>query len=133
MNAYGFKELMGDYVFLEDIGRKVGGWGQNIAKLEGGYGSTASGTGFAERMRGSSRGRGRGRGRGGTGIGQTRTKRDTLKMQLDLRDIEMEVLPLGMEKRKANQSTWDFRLNSRFFQGFVYLCTLLSAGTRQHS
>ncbi|KZT74288.1 hypothetical protein DAEQUDRAFT_720449 [Daedalea quercina L-15889] len=30
-------------------------------------------------------------------------------MQLDLRDIEMEMLPNGMERRILNQSTWDFK------------------------
>ncbi|EPQ59390.1 hypothetical protein GLOTRDRAFT_103414 [Gloeophyllum trabeum ATCC 11539] len=30
-------------------------------------------------------------------------------MQLDFRDIDMELLPDGMEKRKLNQSAWDFK------------------------
>ena len=28
-------------------------------------------------------------------------------MQLEMRDIDMELLPAGMERRKANQSSWD--------------------------
>lgn len=37
------------------------------------------------------------------------SKRDVLKMQLDFRDIEIEFLPNGMERRTLNQSTWDFK------------------------
>jgi len=52
--------------------------------------------------------RGRGRGGGGGG-GSGRTKRDVLKLQLEARDIDMDLLPIGMERRKANQSSWDFK------------------------
>ncbi|KAJ7716639.1 hypothetical protein B0H14DRAFT_3632132 [Mycena olivaceomarginata] len=44
--------------------------------------------------------------RGGSG-GGGRTKRDVLRMQLEARDIEMNILPPGMERHKTNQSTWD--------------------------
>lgn len=101
LNAYGYAQLMSDYTFLEDMGRKTGDWGREIGRFEGGY-STAKGG-----MRGGMRGRGRGHGRAGDG--RTRTKRDVLKMQLELRDIDMELLPPGMERRKLNQSTWDFK------------------------
>jgi hypothetical protein len=30
-----------------------------------------------------------------------------LRSQLELRDIEMDLLPAGMERRSLNQSTWD--------------------------
>jgi len=94
---------MDDYVFLEDMGRKVGDWGTEVVR--GGY---IAGNANA-RGRGDSR-RTRGRGRGGGGAsGQPKTKRDILKMQLEARDIEMDLLPVGMEKRKLNQSTWDFK------------------------
>lgn len=47
----------------------------------------------------------------GTGHGHNRagntSKRDLLKMELDFRDIEMDMLPVGMEKRTLSQSTWD--------------------------
>ena len=43
---------------------------------------------------------------------RTKSKRDVLKMQLDFRDIEMEMLPNGMERRVLNQSTWDFKYAS---------------------
>ncbi|TFK55887.1 hypothetical protein OE88DRAFT_1652396 [Heliocybe sulcata] len=100
MNKYGLGKMMDDYVYLEEVGRKVVETGKAIAR--GGYNANR-GDGF--RARGM-RGRGRGRG-GGKGFG--RTKRDVLKMQLDFRDIDMELLPDGMEKRKLNQSVWDFK------------------------
>lgn len=92
--------MMNDYVFLEDVSRRVGEWGMDISR--GGFS-----------IRGSERGRGRGRGRGRRGdlSGGTnpRTKQDKLQQQLELRDIEMELLPLGMEKKKLNRSIWDFK------------------------
>ncbi|KAL4242066.1 hypothetical protein ABKN59_000560 [Abortiporus biennis] len=109
MNQYGYMALMDDYVFLEDVGRKIGEWGREIT--QGGFmGSN-----------GRSVGRGRGRGRGGRGGGGrggvigsgmngghvVQSKREVLKMELDFLDIEMELLPVGMEKRTLNQSTWD--------------------------
>lgn len=84
---------MDDYVFLEDMGRKVSEWGQDIAR--GGYGTPQG-----------RRGRG-GMGRGKTRSGASRTKRDVLKSQLELRDIEVDLLPSGMERRTLNHSTWD--------------------------
>ncbi|KAI0650337.1 hypothetical protein C8Q79DRAFT_902962 [Trametes meyenii] len=103
MNQYGYMALMNDYTFLEEMGRKVGDWGREIVR--GGY--TA---GFVGGTKGAvgMRGRGRGRGRGGV-HGKPASKRDVLKMQLDFRDIELELLPNGMERRTLNQSTWDFK------------------------
>ncbi|CAL1700908.1 unnamed protein product [Somion occarium] len=106
MNQYGYMALMDDYVFLEDVGRKVGDWGKEI--VQGGYTSTTDGN----RGRGRDlRGRGRGRGRETAIVhgNPIRNKRDTLKMELDFRDIEMDMLPVGMERRTLNQSTWDFK------------------------
>ncbi|KAI9001111.1 hypothetical protein BD414DRAFT_404251 [Trametes punicea] len=105
MNKYGYMTLMSDYTFLEDVGRKIGEWGREI--VQGGY---AAGAGAAATVRGGrdARGRGRGRGRGGA-HGKPVSKRDVLKMQLDFRDIEVELLPNGMERRTLNQSTWDFK------------------------
>ena len=59
-NQYGYMALMDDYVFLEEVGRKVGEWGKEI--VTGGY--LASGTQGDGRGRGGGRGRMRGRGRG---------------------------------------------------------------------
>lgn len=103
MNQYGYMALMSDYVFLEEMGRQVGEWGKDIIK--GGYEMRSNSRGIA---RGRDRGRGRGRGRGGVAAAN-RTKRDALKMQLDFRDVEIELLPVGMERRTINQSTWDFK------------------------
>jgi len=103
MNKYELGTMMSDYVFLEDVGRRVGDWGKEIVR--GGYGLTG--------LRGH-RGRGRGgdgRTRGGRGRVQGRggTKRDLLKMHLEARDIDMDLLPVGMERRKINQSSWDYK------------------------
>ena len=98
---------MDDYVFLEDVSRKVGDWGKEIVR--GGYS-------FG---RGRGRGRGKGRGGGGGSGGSGRTKRDVLKLQLEARDIDMDLLPIGMERRKVNQSSWDFKyvfIYTRSFQ-----------------
>ena len=107
-NAYGYMALMSDYTFLEDVGRRVGDWGREI--VQGGYAASwGSGGGRAGRGRGGARdGRGRGHGRGGA-HGKPASKREVLKMQLDMRDIELELLPNGMERRTLNQSTWDFK------------------------
>lgn len=130
MNDYGYMALMSDYTFLEEMGRKVGDWGREI--VQNGFMANASGIvrgRVATSMRGG-RGRGRGRGAGTTG-GKTRSKRDVLKMQLDFRDIEMEMLPTGMERRILNQSTWDFKYASTLYcipslnrDMYLVLCTV---------
>lgn len=107
MNTYGLGALMDDYVFLEDVGRAVEGFGRDIARNGLASSSTSA---VPVGMRG--RGRGRGPGRGGTsgvGRGRPNTKRDVLKLQLEARDIEVEMLPSGMHRRTLNQSTWDFK------------------------
>ncbi|KAH8105940.1 hypothetical protein BXZ70DRAFT_886772 [Cristinia sonorae] len=112
MNQYGYMALMNDYTFLEEVGRKVNEVGREI--VQGGYQSQNGGSNGTANQRGG-RGRGRGRGRGGRGQEQTSSyhkvgntsKRDVLRMELDFRDIEMDMLPVGMEKRTLNQSTWD--------------------------
>ncbi|KAF9057418.1 hypothetical protein BJ165DRAFT_1411690 [Panaeolus papilionaceus] len=105
MNQYSWGTMMNDYTFLEGVSRQVGEWGNEI--MRGGY--AAGGAAGADRGRGGA-GRGRGRGRGGQGAsGPPRTKRDILKMQLDAQDIDVDLLPVGMERRKVNQSIWDFK------------------------
>ncbi|KAF8897251.1 hypothetical protein BD779DRAFT_362297 [Infundibulicybe gibba] len=84
MREYGWGAMMRDYVFLEDVGRRVGDWGREIGR--GGYGH---GRGVAR--------------------GNTTSKRDGLKMELDMLDINLDLLPMGMERRKMNQSTWDHK------------------------
>jgi hypothetical protein len=97
--------MMDDYVFLEDVGRRVGDWGKEIVR--GGFGMRGA-NGIEARGRGGN-GRGRARGRRGDCGNRGRTKRDVLKMQLESREIDMELLPVGMERRKVNQSSWDFK------------------------
>lgn len=95
MNEYKWGTMMNDYVLLEEMGRKVGDWGNDIAR--GGF-----------ETRGAARG-----GRGGHAPRNhnkaPKTKRDILKMELEAQDITMDLLPMGMERRKLNQSIWDFK------------------------
>lgn len=95
MNQFGYGALMNDYVYLEEVGRQVGDWGREI--VNGGYTNEPR------------RARGRGGMRGAATDRGTRTKKDVLKMQLDTRDIDMSLLPPGMERKKLNQSCWDFK------------------------
>jgi hypothetical protein len=105
MNSYGWGTMMDDYTFLEGMSRKVADCGAEIVK--GGLrsrGPEAGGRGF--RARGRGRGGRGGRGRGGGGGGH-RTKRDLLKLQLELRDIDIDLLPVGMKLQTLNRSMWD--------------------------
>lgn len=101
MNRYGWGAMVDDYVFLEEVGRRVGEWGTEIVRGglgRGGQAGTARRGGVRARGRG-----GRGRPFGGAGG----SKRDFLSLQLGFRDIEMDVLPPGMERHRLNQSSWD--------------------------
>lgn len=102
MNKYGWGAMMNDYVYLEELSRRSGDWGKEIVK--GGFSSQPvrgrGGDGRVVRGRGRGNANSRDQGRG-------RTKRDLLKMQLELQDITMDLLPNGMERRKTNQSNWD--------------------------
>ncbi|KAF5387914.1 hypothetical protein D9615_000142 [Tricholomella constricta] len=109
MNKYGWGTMMNDYVYLEEVGRRVGDWGKEIVR--GGYGIQGAGASRGWGRGGDVRGRGRGRGRGRTG---GNTKRDLLKMQLEARDIDMDVLPVGMERHKLNQSYWESKSRTAF-------------------
>ena len=82
---------MDDYVFLEDVSRRASEWGRDIVR--GGYGNLQA-------RRGREMGR---RKMARDGI----SKRDVLKSQLELTDIEIDLLPAGMARRTLNQSTWD--------------------------
>ena len=87
---------MDDYVFLEDMSRKVGEWGQDLVR--GGYGTLQGRRGRAKTGPGS---------HNKTRSGMSWKKRDILKSQLELRDVEVDMLSSGMERRTLNQSTWD--------------------------
>jgi len=108
MNKYGWGSMMDDYCFLEDVGRRVGEWGREIVK--GGFDMSVRGNKNGAVVVGRDRsGRGRGggvMGRNGKGRGGKR-KREVLKMLLEVREIELELLPSGMERRMLNQSVWD--------------------------
>ncbi|KAK0206799.1 hypothetical protein DFS33DRAFT_620343 [Desarmillaria ectypa] len=81
MNRYGWGEMMRDYTYLEDVGRKTNEW----SKDGFGYGGW----------------KGKGKSRGG--------KREALQIHLETLGITMELLPMGMSRRKLNQSTLDSR------------------------
>ncbi|KAG6880413.1 hypothetical protein C0992_000015 [Termitomyces sp. T32_za158] len=104
MNKYTWGTMMNDYVYLEDVNRHVSDWGKEIVK--GGYGLH----GYSGAGRGKS-GEGRGRFKGRAG---GHTKRDLLKMQLEARDVDMDLLPVGMERRKLNQSYWEPKSHTAF-------------------
>ena len=55
-------------------------------------------------------------GRGGLANAEKRTKRDILRTQLDELGINLELLPNGMQRRKLNQSYWDFKYVLFFLQ-----------------
>jgi hypothetical protein len=114
MNEYGWGKMMDDYVFLEDMSRKVGDWGKEIVR--GGY--SFGNEDNKRRERGGGRGM-KGRGRGGGG-GSGRTKRDVLKLQLEARDINMDLLPIGMERRRVNQSSWDYKYVVKVLSKIIY-------------
>ncbi|KIJ70326.1 hypothetical protein HYDPIDRAFT_23441 [Hydnomerulius pinastri MD-312] len=99
--------MLRDYCYLEDVGRKVGEWGDEIVR--GGYGMENSGRGKDIRGRG---GRGRGAPNGRRKAGAGRSKRDILKAYLETLDIDVDLLPNGMERRNLNQSTFDQKSKS---------------------
>ena len=99
MNQYNYETLMNDYVFLEDVGRKADQWGREIMKAK---------LLNSQRLSVTARGmRGRGGRGGGRAVTRNGDKRNYLTMQLALRDVNMDVLPAGMEKCKRNHSRWD--------------------------
>lgn len=106
MNKYGWGSMMSDYCFLEDVGRKVGEVGKEIVRS--GFDMNARSSSEGMRRGGRTRGRGGRGGRGGgRGRGGGKGKREVLKVFLEARDIELELLPNGMERRRLNQSVWD--------------------------
>ncbi|KAJ7774247.1 hypothetical protein DFH07DRAFT_878040, partial [Mycena maculata] len=108
-NKYGWGALMDDYVFLEDVGRKVGEWGAGIVRgrfQQGGRGAAGRG-GRGNGGRGRGRGRGRGGNENGSARGKGNGKREVLRAQLEAHEIDMDLLPPGMERHKLNQSVWD--------------------------
>ena len=104
MNEYDYGTLVNDYSFLEDVGRKVEGWGREIVK-DGIDRRDVSSAVRGTSMRG---GRGRGRGRKRT-MGHGQERRQYLAMQLALRDVDMDILPSGMERARRNRSCWNSR------------------------
>lgn len=105
INQYGLGTLANDYIYLEEVGRKVTEWGRDIG--QNGYMDASAGPD----PRGHARGRGRGaRRRGGISRQSGRNhRREILRDRLEEENIEMLLLPEGMERRRLNQSTWDLK------------------------
>jgi len=99
MNQYGLGTLANDYVYLEEVGRKVTEWGRDIGQNR--YMDASAGRDPRRQARGR-------RGRGGISRQAGRNhRREILRDRLEEDDIEMLLLPEGMERRRLNQSTWD--------------------------
>lgn len=98
MNAYGWGTMMRDYSFLEEVGRRASEWGNEIVR-----GRYQAERGKSSRI--NSLGKTNVRGKRTKG-----TKRDTLKSYLESVDIDIDLLPNGMERRGLSQSTWDPKL-----------------------
>ncbi|KAG8858360.1 hypothetical protein FRB91_009812 [Serendipita sp. 411] len=110
MNVYGYQAFVQDYVFLEELGRRASEWGRDIQKRKLGTNDGGNQVSFAPGTKGGSK--------DGRNVGKNyhrqhrhhhaRTKREILKERLEEDyEIEMLLLPEGMERRKVNQSTWD--------------------------
>jgi hypothetical protein len=117
MNQYGYGSMVDDYTFLEDMGRKVEEWGREIVKER--IVSKPASTGVGRPMRGGGM-RGRGKGYGSR---PAMDKKSYLSMQLSFRDVEMEVLPEGMERHKLNTSYWDSKCVTSCIQVVRWMLT----------
>lgn len=95
MNAYDWGAMMRDYCYLEEVGRKVSGWGSEIVR--GGYMENTSASKAASARKYSNR-------RKPTA---GKSKRDMLRVHLETLGIDVELLPAGMERRNLNQSTFN--------------------------
>jgi len=93
-----------DYRYLEEGRRKIAEWGDALPK--------GAMSGLAD-QRGGERGRGRGRGRGavrgGRGGGGGDGRVMGLGRELEKKGVRVEFMPDGMERRKKNQSSWNFK------------------------
>ncbi len=104
MNEYGYGKLMDDYSYLEAARRKADEWKKEIdeQKLDRPVVTGA--------VRGGARGRGglRGGGIHAFGEGSNRIRKmQAIQEELARRDIEVQYLPEGMQRRMKNQSTFN--------------------------
>ena len=79
MNKYTWGSMMDDYVYLEECGRQITDWANDIA---------------ANRLARSK------------SHPHRRTKRSSLQSHLESFDIYMELAPIGMQRQSLNKSTW---------------------------
>ena len=92
LNQYNWGKMADDYTFLEQVGRQVETWGRDI---------TSKGLDTEPR---NFRGEGAHKRKK-----LNHSKKDFLRYQLGLRDINMDMLSSGMERNKSNKSFWDSR------------------------
>ncbi|KAH0839702.1 hypothetical protein J3R83DRAFT_623 [Lanmaoa asiatica] len=95
MNTYGWGTMMRDYCYLEEVGRKVNEWGNEIVR--GGYRDNIGASKAASARKSLS----------GRKSASAKSKRDLLRAHLETLGIDVELLPAGMERRNLNQSTFD--------------------------
>ena len=112
MNQYSYSALMNDYVFLEEIGRKVEGWGKDIMKSGINVNASKGAVGMRD-----ARGRGLSRPRRGM------DRKSILAMQLSVRDVDMDILPAGMRRAGLNRSCWDMKCVFKIFSVRTSLIT----------
>ncbi|KAH9977879.1 hypothetical protein BGW80DRAFT_1538715 [Lactifluus volemus] len=96
MNRYTHGTMMDDYVLLEDVGRRVNEWGREIAR--GDYGSSLPS---------------RGGSRGGKFRPQGKAPEVACPGKSGI-DIEVDLLPVGMQRQMLNHSTWDPKKRTAF-------------------
>ncbi|ESK82896.1 box c d snorna protein 1-like [Moniliophthora roreri MCA 2997] len=96
LKKYNYMSLMNDYVYLEEVGRCIKEWGTEIVK--GGYQPSH---GYQPRSQSSYKKGMRGRGKG---AGGSRGGKEKLSAYLATHGIQMELLPVGMERRAKNMS-----------------------------
>lgn len=87
---------MNDYTFLEDVGRKAKECGSDIIK-----------NGLNRDMKRTKSNPTNGRRFKGRPMPERETKRDILRARLEQLGIDVDLLPLGMERRSHNQSVLD--------------------------
>lgn len=94
MNKYGWGQMMNDYTYLEEVGRRA-------TDLKG---KTKDHANFKK----------------------GKNKRDILQSYLAAQGIDMEQLPLGMSRRKLNQSTFDVKCVQRnpIFYHLLHCCQI---------
>lgn len=98
MNKYDEGQLMRDYQFLSDIGRKVGSWGRTLSQQKwAANAQIANGPSQQSNNPGNQR---------PERLTAAQQKREALRKQINFRRLQIMLLPDGMEQRRANHTVW---------------------------